>query len=151
MDTTSSNGCHTEESSQCSLPPLLDRTSTREVPLPSQGGISRPHPPLFSGDYGKIGEPKSKERGYWWESPTLDVQKQYGRRVLQGMYYGEQRDPRCNVCEVGNHACMSFVGEDKDLVGCVRCSRKHKECSQAKRRSIINQDVMVRLVRYTYT
>ena len=85
--------------------------------------MSREHPPLYAGDYNNN---LSKDM-YWWEK--LDVNDTEEKRILLAMYYGEERQPRCNVCEKRNRACMWFLGEEDQLnKSCVKCRRVHATC-----------------------
>lgn len=85
--------------------------------------MSREHPPLYAGDYNNN---LSKDM-YWWEK--LDVNDAEEKRILLAMYYGEERQPRCNVCEKRNRACMWFLGEEDQLnKSCVKCRRVHATC-----------------------
>ncbi|CAD0094729.1 unnamed protein product [Aureobasidium vineae] len=112
-------------------------TSVRNSPLPGPGPamrssrpalprnavMSREHPPLYAGDYNNN---LSKDM-YWWEK--LDVDDPEEKRVLLAMYYGEERQPRCNVCEKQNRACMWFLGEEDQInKSCVKCRRVHATC-----------------------
>jgi len=111
--------------------------SVRNTPLPSPGPatrrnrpiiprnavMSREHPPLYAGDYNN-----NLSKGmYWWEK--LDVNDAEEKRILLAMYYGEERQPRCNVCEKRDRACMWFLGEEDQLnKSCVKCRRVHATC-----------------------
>ncbi|CAD0108874.1 unnamed protein product [Aureobasidium uvarum] len=91
--------------------------------LPRNAVMNREHPPLHAGDYNNN---LSKDM-YWWEK--LDVNDPEENRVLLAMYYGEERHPRCNVCEKQNRACMWFLGEEDQInKSCVKCRRVHATC-----------------------
>ncbi|KAG9838606.1 hypothetical protein KCU68_g9862, partial [Aureobasidium melanogenum] len=115
--------------------------SAQNSPLPSPGPatrINRPapprnavmhrdHPPLYAGDFNNN---LSKDM-YWWEK--LDVNDPEEKRVLLAMYYGEERRPRCSVCEKQNRACMWFLGEEEQThKSCVKCRRVHATCKPSR-------------------
>jgi hypothetical protein len=88
--------------------------------------MSREHPPLYAGDYNN----NLSKNMYWWEK--LDPNDPEEKRILLAMYYGEERQPRCNVCEKRNRACMWFLGEEDQLnKSCVKCRRVHATCKPA--------------------
>lgn len=83
----------------------------------------RTHPPLHAGDFNN----NLSRDMYWWEK--LDKDEPEEKRVLEAMYYGQERQPRCNVCEKQNRACMWFLGEeDQSNKSCVKCRRVHATC-----------------------
>ncbi|KAI4845281.1 hypothetical protein E4T44_05695 [Aureobasidium sp. EXF-8845] len=91
--------------------------------LPRNAVTSREHPPLYAGDYNN----NLSKNMYWWEK--LDASDPEEKRILLAMYYGEERQPRCNVCERKNRACMWFLGEEDQLhKSCVKCRRTHATC-----------------------
>lgn len=91
--------------------------------MPRNAVMSREHPPLYAGDYNN----NLSRDMYWWEK--LDVNDPEEKRILLAMYYGEERQPRCNVCEKRNRACMWFLGEEDQLnKSCVKCRRVHATC-----------------------
>ncbi|KAG9573827.1 hypothetical protein KCU77_g2890, partial [Aureobasidium melanogenum] len=119
--------------------------SAQNSPLPSPGPatrIKRPapprnavmhreHPPLYAGDFNNN---LSKDM-YWWEK--LDVNDPEEKRVLLAMYYGEERRPRCTVCEKQNRACMWFLGEEEqNHKSCVKCRRVHATCKPSRSRNM---------------
>ncbi|KAG9666486.1 hypothetical protein KCU95_g18150, partial [Aureobasidium melanogenum] len=130
----------------CNSPDYIpSEVSAQNSPLPSPGPatrIKRPapprnavthreHPPLYAGDFNNN---LSKDM-YWWEK--LDVNDPEEKRVLLAMYYGEERRPRCTVCEKQNRACMWFLGEEKQThKSCVKCRRVHATCKPSKSRNM---------------
>lgn len=92
--------------------------ATRKPAIPRNAVVSREHPPLYAGDYNNN---LSKDM-YWWEK--LNINDPEEKRILLAMYYGEERQPRCTVCEKKNRACMWFLGEEDQLSkSCVKCRR----------------------------
>ncbi|KAI5193634.1 hypothetical protein E4T38_09828 [Aureobasidium subglaciale] len=91
--------------------------------MPRNAVMSREHPPLYAGDFNN----NLSSDKYWWEKLSPDKPEE--KRVLLAMYYGEERQPRCNVCELQNRACMWFLGEeDQANKSCVKCRRVHATC-----------------------
>ncbi|KAH0366246.1 hypothetical protein KCU65_g5526, partial [Aureobasidium melanogenum] len=130
----------------CNSPDYMpSEISAQNSPLPSPGPatrIKRPapprnavthreHPPLYAGDFNNN---LSKDM-YWWEK--LDVNDSEEKRVLLAMYYGEERRPRCTVCEKQNRACMWFLGEEEQThKSCVKCRRVHATCKPSRSRDM---------------
>ncbi|KAI4715290.1 hypothetical protein E4T48_08531 [Aureobasidium sp. EXF-10727] len=105
------------------LPSPGPAARSNRPPLPRNAVMSREHPPLYAGDYNNN---LSKDM-YWWEK--LDPNDPEEKRVLLAMYYGEERQPRCNVCEKQNRACMWLLGEEDQInKSCVKCRRVHATC-----------------------
>ncbi|KAH0375773.1 hypothetical protein KCU92_g10052, partial [Aureobasidium melanogenum] len=101
-------------------------------PAPPRNAVMhREHPPLYAGDFNNN---LSKDM-YWWEK--LDVNDPEEKRVLLAMYYGEERRPRCTVCEKQNRACMWFLGEEEQThKSCVKCRRVHATCKPSRSRNM---------------
>ncbi|KAK6007872.1 hypothetical protein QM012_004686 [Aureobasidium pullulans] len=119
--------------------------SAQNSPLPSPGPathfkrpapprnavLRREHPPLYAGDFNN----NLSRDMYWWEK--LDVNDPEEKRVLLAMYYGEERRPRCSVCEKQNRACMWFLGEEEQAhKSCVKCRRVHATCKTSSSRNL---------------
>lgn len=130
----------------CNSPDYIpSEMSAQNSPLPSPGPATRfkrpapprnavmhrEHPPLYAGDFNNN---LSKDM-YWWEK--LDVNDPEEKRVLLAMYYGEERRPRCTVCEKQNRACMWFLGEEEQThKSCVKCRRVHATCKPSRSRNM---------------
>ncbi|KAI5248459.1 hypothetical protein E4T47_00554 [Aureobasidium subglaciale] len=111
-----------------SPPPLPSVTHSRggKEPVPHNAKVIRLHPPLFAGDF----DNKQLRGAYYWQG--LDRKKPKEARLRDALYYGEQRDPRCTLCEKDDRACMSML-DSKSTTGCAFCSRRNLSCSQANR------------------
>jgi hypothetical protein len=108
------------------LPTPSPATRRNRPAIPRNAVMSREHPPLYAGDYNN----NLSKNMYWWEK--LDANDPEEKRILLAMYYGEERQPRCNVCEKRNRACMWFLGEEDQLnKSCVKCRRVHATCKPA--------------------
>lgn len=103
------------------LPPVL-KYNPGKVAAPRDAEVDRPHPPLYAGDY------NHRKEAYYWEylAPNPDNVK-----LRQALQYGEERSPRCDLCEEEDRACMSMLGKEYKTTGCARCIRRHLSCSQA--------------------
>ncbi|CAD0089118.1 unnamed protein product [Aureobasidium mustum] len=106
-------------------------TRFKRPAIPRNAVMDREHPPLYAGDFNNN---LSKDM-YWWEK--LDVKDAEEKRILLAMYYGEERKPRCNVCEKQNRACMWFLGEEgQSHKSCVKCRRVHATCKPSRSRNM---------------
>lgn len=93
-----------------------------KIAEPRDAEVIREHPPLYAGDY------DPRKRAYYWEC----LKPNRGNvRLRQALHYGEERSPRCELCEKEDRACMSMLGKKYKTTGCARCIRKHFPCSQA--------------------
>jgi hypothetical protein len=106
--------------------------------MPRNAVTNREYPPLYAGDYNN----NLSKNMYWWEK--LDANDPEEKRILLAMYYGEERQPRCNVCERKNRACMWFLGEEDQLYkSCVKCRRVHATCKPVGSMEAIGDDSRV--------
>ncbi|KAG9593622.1 hypothetical protein KCU77_g1326, partial [Aureobasidium melanogenum] len=113
------------------LPSPGPATRIKRPAPPRNAVVHREHPPLYAGDFNNN---LSKDM-YWWEK--LDVNDPEEKRVLLAMYYGEERRPRCTVCEKQNRACMWFLGEEEQThKSCVKCRRVHATCKPSRNRNM---------------
>lgn len=121
-----------EMSAQNSPLPSPGPSTRFKRPAPPRNAVMhREHPPLYAGDFNNN---LSKDM-YWWEK--LDVNDPEEKRILLAMYYGEERRPRCNVCEKQNRACMWFLGEEEQPhKSCVKCRRVHATCKPSRSRNM---------------
>ncbi|KAG9593621.1 hypothetical protein KCU77_g1327, partial [Aureobasidium melanogenum] len=93
--------------------------------VPRNAVVDRPHPPLYAGDFNN-----RKLKGfYYWEG--LDPRNAKDEKLRLALQYGEERKPRCDLCERENRACMSQLGEKYKTTGCAFCLHRHFQCSQA--------------------
>ncbi|KAG9655991.1 hypothetical protein KCU95_g11989, partial [Aureobasidium melanogenum] len=93
--------------------------------VPHNAAVDRPHPPLYAGDFNN-----RKLKGfYYWEG--LDPKNAKDEKLRLALQYGEERKPRCDLCERENRACMSQLGEKYKTTGCAFCLHRHFQCSQA--------------------
>jgi len=103
------------------LPPVTKYNPGKGA-VPRDAEVLRQHPPLYAGDY------NHRKEAYYWEY----LQPNRGNvRLRQALHYGEERSPRCELCEKENRACMSMLGKGYKTTGCARCTRRHFSCSQA--------------------
>jgi len=117
------------------LPGPGPATRRNRPAIPRNAVMTREHPPLYAGDYNNN---LSKDM-YWWEK--LDVNDPEEKRILLAMYYGEERQPRCDVCENRNRACMWFLGEEDQLnKSCVKCRRVHATCKPVESKETTIED-----------
>jgi len=104
------------------LPPVT-KYNPGKRPVPHDAVVLRQHPPLYLGDY-------SESKGsYYWE--RLKHTNPEAERLRLALHYGEERSPRCELCEKEDRACMSTLSKNTKTTGCARCIRKHRPCSQA--------------------
>ncbi|KAH0020728.1 hypothetical protein KCU78_g6360, partial [Aureobasidium melanogenum] len=93
--------------------------------VPRDAAVDRLHPPLYAGDFNN-----RKLKGfYYWEG--LDPKNAKDEKLRLALHYGEERKPRCDLCERENRACMSQLGEKYKTTGCAFCLHRHFQCSQA--------------------
>lgn len=93
--------------------------------VPRDAAADRLHPPLYAGDFNN-----RKLKGfYYWEG--LDPKNAKDEKLRLALHYGEERKPRCDLCERENRACMSQLGEKYKTTGCAFCLHRHFQCSQA--------------------
>lgn len=124
-----------EMSRDTPLPNPGPATRRNRPVIPRNAVMSREHPPLYAGDYNNN---LSKDM-YWWEK--LDINDPEEKRILLAMYYGEERQSRCNVCEKRNRACMWFLGEEDQLnKSCVKCRRVHATCKPVESMETVVDD-----------
>ena len=117
------------------LPSPGPTTRFQRPAIPRNAVVYREHPPLYAGDFNNN---LSKDM-YWWEK--LDINDAEEKRVLLAMYYGEERKPRCSVCEKQNRACMWFLGEEEQThKSCVKCRRVHATCKPSRIRNKTDGD-----------
>ncbi|KAI4845282.1 hypothetical protein E4T44_05696 [Aureobasidium sp. EXF-8845] len=104
------------------LPSVLHYHPGKEA-VPSNAEVLRPHPPLYAGDFNK------RKDAYYWEN--LNRKNREDERLRLALHYGEERAPRCDLCEKEDRACVSMLGKRFKTTGCARCIRRHFNCSQA--------------------
>ncbi|KAI4737886.1 hypothetical protein E4T50_11655 [Aureobasidium sp. EXF-12298] len=104
------------------LPPVLHYRPGKEA-VPNNADVIRQHPPLYAGDFNK------RKDAYYWE--IFDRNKPENERLRLALHYGEERSPRCDLCEKEDRACVSSLGKRSKTTGCARCIRRHYQCSQA--------------------
>jgi hypothetical protein len=104
------------------LPPVLHYRPGKEA-VPQNAEVLRPHPPLYAGDFNK------RKDAYYWE--VSDRNNHEDKRLRLALHYGEERTPRCDLCEKEDRACVSSLGKRYKTTGCARCIRRHFPCSQA--------------------
>ncbi|CAD0108873.1 unnamed protein product [Aureobasidium uvarum] len=113
-----------EQDSPRSLPPVLLYRPGKEA-VPHDAEVVRPHPPLYAGDFNN----RKLKDAYYWEG--LDRNNREDEKLRLGLHYGEERNPRCDLCEKEDRACMSLLGKKYKTTGCAFCIRRHFQCSQA--------------------
>ncbi|KAG9947095.1 hypothetical protein KCU85_g5910, partial [Aureobasidium melanogenum] len=113
-----------DQDSRSLLPPVrLYRPGKGAVPRDAD--VIRPHPPLYAGDF----DNRKLKGAYYWEG--LDRNNPEDERLRLGLHYGKERNPRCDLCEREDRACMSLLGKKYQTTGCALCIRRHFQCSQA--------------------
>lgn len=108
------------------LPPQLPPVSKYNPgkgAVPKDAEVIRQHPPLYAGDY------NPRRKAYHWE--RLKPNNREDERLRLALHYGEERRPRCDLCEKEDRACMSMLGKRFKTTGCAFCTRRHLPCSQA--------------------
>ncbi|KAI4723755.1 hypothetical protein E4T49_08518 [Aureobasidium sp. EXF-10728] len=113
-----------EQDSPRPLPPALLYRPGKEA-IPRGAEVVRPHPPLYAGDFNN----RKLKGAYYWEA--LDRNNREDEKLRLGLHYGKERNPRCDLCEKEDRACMSLLGKKYENTGCAFCIRRHFQCSQA--------------------
>jgi hypothetical protein len=122
MDASPELGEHTPRRLPVQLPPVSHYNPGKGA-VPGDTDADRPHPPLYAGDYDK------RKDAYYWEN--LDRNNPEEEKLRLALHYGEERRPRCDLCEKEDRACVSSLGKRSKTIGCARCIRRHYSCSQA--------------------
>jgi hypothetical protein len=104
------------------LPPMLNYHPGKEA-VPKDAKVIRAHPPLYAGDFNK------RKNAYYWEN--LDRNKTEEEMLRLALHYGEERVPRCDLCEKEDRACVSPLDPKLKTIKCARSFRNHIPCSQA--------------------
>jgi hypothetical protein len=104
------------------LPPVLNYHSGKAA-VPNNIEVPRSHPPLKAGDFNK------RKDAYYWESLSRNNHEDEILRLA--LRYGDERGPRCDLCEREDRACVSLPGKSVKTAGCACCIRRHLSCSQA--------------------
>ncbi|KAG9559142.1 hypothetical protein KCU71_g9400, partial [Aureobasidium melanogenum] len=113
-----------EQEQRSFLPPVrFYRPGKGAVPCDAE--VIRPHPPLYAGDF----DNRKLKGAYYWEG--LDPKNAKDEKLRLALQYGEERKPRCDLCERENRACMSQLGKKYKTTGCAFCLHRHFQCSQA--------------------
>ncbi|KAK6007870.1 hypothetical protein QM012_004684 [Aureobasidium pullulans] len=113
-----------EQYSRSHLPAVRLYCPGKEA-IPRDAEVVRPHPPLYAGDFNN----RKLKGAYYWES--LDRNNPEDEKLRLGLHYGKERNPRCELCEREDRACMSLLGKKYKTTGCAFCIRRHFPCSQA--------------------
>jgi hypothetical protein len=122
MDASPELSEHTPRRLPIQLPPASTYNPGKGA-VPGDAEVNRPHPPLYAGDYDK------SKSAYYWEN--LDRNNHEEERLRLALHYGEERRPRCDLCEKQDRACVSSLGKRSGTTGCARCIRIHRPCSHA--------------------
>lgn len=85
------------------LPPVLHYHPGKQA-VPHNAEVLRQHPPLYAGDFNK------RKGAYYWECSN---QKNHeDERLRLALHYGEERTPRCDLCEKEDRACVSSLRQE---------------------------------------
>lgn len=104
------------------LPSVMHYNTGKEA-VPKDAKVIRAHPPLYAGDFNK-----RKDACYW---EYLDRNKTEEEMLRLALHYGEERLPRCDLCEKEDRACVSPLDPKLKTTKCARCFRNHIPCSHA--------------------